>query len=470
MKHLYLIAACLILYANAGFAQSKQGANYNFSLADCINYAYEHQDSVKNAILDVKSAEYKVKETTGIGLPQISGSATFQDYLKSSTILFPDFISPAIYGVLIKEKVSGNNGVITKIPDGVGGYQSVSLTQKYSNNFGLDVSQIIFDGTYLVGLKAIRTFKELSQKSLVNTKISTNVNVTKAYYQVLVSDEQIKLLDANIAQLKQQLDQTTQSNKQGFVEKIDVQRLEVQYNNLMTNRENVVRLLVLNYEMLKFQMGMPIGDNLTLTDKLENVKLDENTVESSIDTGFYHKRIEYSLAETNIALNQLDLKRKKAQYLPSLIAFGNTSALFQSNAIGDLYSANYPSTYVGLKLSVPIFNGFQRKYQVKQTEINVLKAQNESDNLKNALSLQAHAALITYTNSLKSLNNQKRSRELAEEVLRVSKIKYQQGVGSSLEVTQAQTGLETADNQYIQSLYDALVSKVDMDKAYGKIN
>ncbi len=473
MKNLFLFGACLTLFTVNGAAQqtAPSAQPYNFSLADCINYAYLHQDSVQNAILDTKSAEYKVKETIGIGLPQISGSASFQDYLKIPQILFPDFISPAIYGVLINEKVKDGNGeTITQVPAGAGGYQSVSLNQKYSTNFGLDVNQILFDGSYLVGLQASKTYKELSQRSLVRTKIQANVNVTKAYYQVLVSNEQINLLNANIKQLKQQLDETTQQNKQGFVEKIDVQRLEVQYNNLVTTRENVVRLLVLNYEMLKFQMGMPIEKDLRLTDKLEDIKLDQNIAETSVDTSFYHKRIEFNLLETSAKLNQLDLKRKRSQYYPSLVAFGNTSALFQSNSISELYNTNYPSTYVGVKLNVPIFNGFQRKYQVKQSEINVLKAQNDLVSLKNGLSLQASASRITYQNGIQSLNNQKRSRELAQEVLRVTKIKYQQGVGSSIEVTQAQTALENADNQYIQALYDALISKVNLDQAYGRIN
>ncbi|EHQ29425.1 TolC family protein [Mucilaginibacter paludis] len=470
MKNLFLIAVGLTFFAATGRAQQAPAQPYNFSLADCIKYAYEHQDSVQNAILDAKSAEYKVKETIGIGLPQISGTVSFQDYLKTPQILFPDFISPAVYGVLANEGVKNGSNQTIVVPKASGATQSVSFTQKYSNTLGLDVNQIIFDGSYLVGLKASKTYKELSQKAVVRSKIQTNVSVTKAYYQVLVSNEQIKLLAANINQLKQQLDETTAQNKQGFVEKIDVQRLEVQYNNLVTNRENIVRSLVLNYEMLKFQMGMPIQNQLTLTDQLENVQLDQSVAESVVDTAFYHKRIEFSLLETSKQLNELDLKRKKSQYLPSLVAFGNTGLQFQDNSFGNLYNINYPSTYVGLKLSVPIFNGFQRKYQVKQSEISVLKSQNDLANLKNGLSLQAEASRINYMNGIQSLNNQKRSRELAQEVLRVSKIKYQQGVGSSIEVTQAQTALETADNQYIQALYDALVNKVNLDQAYGRIN
>ncbi|MEN0053938.1 MAG: TolC family protein [Mucilaginibacter sp.] len=474
MKYLLFTAAvfCAVTFKSYGQDAPPNNQTYNFSIQDCINYAYEHQSSVANAGLDVKSAEYKVKETTGIGLPQINGTASFQDYLKIPQILFPNFITPAVYQTLIDEKVKdGNNQTITKIPDGAGGYQSVSLQQKYNTNLGITLNQILFDGSYLVGFKASRTYKELSQKSLTRSKIDANVAVTKAYYQVLVSDRQIKLLDANIAQLKQQVDQTVAQNKQGFVEKIDVDRISVQYNNLVTNRENVVRLLVLNYQMLKFQMGMPVNENLTLKDKLEDINIENNPVDedTASDTSFYHKRIEYSLSETNVKLNELDLKRRKSAFLPSLSLIGNTAIAFQDNSFSKLYNTSYPSTYFGISLNVPIFSGGQRINQVRQSQITVLKSKNDLYNLKNQLSLQASQARINYVNGLQSLNNQKRNQTLAQEVLHVAKVKYQQGVGSSIEVTQAQTGLEDADNKYIQGLYDALVSKVDLDQAYGRI-
>jgi outer membrane protein TolC len=130
---------------------------------------------------------------------------------------------------------------------------------------------------------------------------------------------------------------------------------------------------------------------------------------------------------------------------------------------------SFPSSYIGLTLNIPIFTGFQHVNQLRQSQINVLKAENNLISLKNALNLEASKAKITYINGLRSLNSQKQNQQLAEEVLRVSKIKYQQGVGSSIEVTQAQTALDDADNKYIQGLYDALVSKVDLDKAYGRI-
>jgi outer membrane protein len=470
MKYLLFTATVFCALAFKSYAQDTPPNNqtYNFSVQECINYAYEHQTTVLNAGLDIKSAEYKVKETTGIGLPQISGTASIQDYIKSPTQLFPDFISPLTYGVLEKEGVKDGNGNPIKAPASAG-YIPVSFNQKYNSNLGVTLSQILFDGSYLVGLKASKTYKELSQRSYTRSKIDANVAVTKAYYQVLVSDKQIKLLDANIAQLKQQFDQTVAQNKQGFVEKIDVDRITVQYNNLVTNRENTIRLLALNYQLLKFQMGMPVDDNLILKNNLEEINLSDNVADVSADTTFYRNRIEYGVSETSLKLNELDLKRKKSQFLPTLTLNGNTALAYQNNSFRQLYSTSYPSTYFGITLNVPIFSGGQRINQVRQSQITVLQSKNTLANLKNQLSLQANQARVNYINGLQSLNNQKQNQTLAQEVLRVSKVKYQQGVGSSIEVTQAQTALEDADNKYIQGLYDALVSKVDLDQAYGRI-
>lgn len=454
MRKLIFIGTLLCTIAKSFAQQVPRDSVLNMSLQDCINYAYQHQDSVVNAGLDVKSAEYKVKETIGSGLPQINGVASFQDYIQPPATVGPNLAAAFTGGAI------NPNAPLQKFPFGA---------VKYTNNYSVQATQLLFSGTYIVGLQAVKTFKELSQRNLVRSKIATNVNVTKAYYQVLVSDEQLKLLDANISQLKQQLDQTTAQNKQGFVEKIDVDRLSVQYNNLVTNRENVSRSLVLNYQMLKFQMGMSINNSVKLTDKLEDVKLDDQLAENTLDTSFYHNRIEYNLLETNIKLNLLNEKSKKAEFLPTFSASAGYGGGFQENNFRYLYDHFYPNSYVGVNLNIPIFSGGQRINQLRELQITTQKSKNDLENAKNGFSLQASAANITYINGLQSLNNQKKSRELAKEVLHVATVKYQQGVGSSLEVTQAETDFETADNQYIQALYNVLISKVDLDQAYGRI-
>jgi outer membrane protein len=447
MKQLFLIAFLLGATISRGFAQvaATDTTKYNFTIADCVNYAYQHQHDVVNANLDVTSAAYHVKEVIGQGYPQISGTANFLDYLIIPTTLIP--------GSFIGQP--GN----VKLKFGV----------TYQSTLGLAFNQIIFDPNYLVGLAARKTYQQLYDRSYTRNKIDANVNVTKAYYQVLVSVEEIKLLDADIAQLKAQTDETVARNKQGFVEKIDVDRITVQYNTLITNRENTLRLLGVNYELLKFQMGMPIEAVLILKDKLEDIKLDASVVDPARDTTVYRNRIEYNLLETQEKLNEYDVKSKKGQFLPKLSFVANYSPSYQNNSISDLYTENFPSSYIGLNLSVPIFTGWQHHNQLKQSQINVFKSQNDLYNMKNTVNLQVDEAKAYYINGLQTLEVQKKNQALAQEVLHVAKVKYEQGVGSSIEVTQAQTDLEQADNTYIQGLYDALVSKVDLDKAYGRI-
>ncbi|MBC7916139.1 MAG: TolC family protein [Pyrinomonadaceae bacterium] len=443
---LTVIAILILLSSIAGKAQQvPQDRTFQFNLQECLEYAYRNNDSLKNAQLDIESAKYKVKETFGIGLPQVSGSASFQDFLKIPTTLLPgDFF--------------GQPGTFVPVKFGV----------KYQSSAGLALNQLLFSGSYLVGLKASKTFKELSEKNYNRTKIATTLAVTKAYYQVLVSNEQIQLLNANVSQLEKQLKETTELNKQGFVEKIDLDRLRVIYNNLLTTRENTERLLVLSTQLLKFQIGMPVTAELGVKDKISNISMDVLT-SVAVDTTAYRNRIEYGLLETQRKLNALNVQRLKSEYLPTLAAFGNTSYQYQADSFGSLYDTKFPTTVIGLQLNVPIFSGFQKKYQIKQAEIDVKKNDNILNMAKNGYLLQQEQSRITYQNGIKSLNNQKANMELAREVLRVSSIKYKEGVGSSIEVTQAQTELETAENNYIQALYNALVSKVDLDNAYGRI-
>ncbi len=448
MRNTLLVTFILLSSLKIRAQQNPQARTYQFNLKECLEYAYENQDSLKNAKLDIESARYKVKETTGLGLPQISGSANLQHYLKVpvSVVEARNFDPSAPPGELI--------GLEFAIP--------------YASTAGLNVNQLLFDGSYLVGLKASKTFKELSEKNYNRTKIATTVAVTKAYYQVLISNEQMRLLDANIKQLAQQLKETTELNKQGFVEKIDLDRLRVLYNNLITTRGNTERLLVLSTQVLKFQIGMPITDNLQVKDKISDTQIE---VQASIptDTSAYKNRIEYSLLQTQRDLNELNVKRIRAQNLPSLSAFGSAAYQYYGLEFGKLYNKGYAMSLVGLQLNVPIFSGFQRLNQYRQAKIEVQKSNNILNNVKNGILLQQEQARITYENGLASLNNQKSNMEVAREVLRVSKIKYHEGVGSSLEVIQAQTALEQAENNYIQALYDALVSKVDLDNAYGRI-
>ena len=440
-RYLTLII-CLCLGFSVRAQQSDTVAA--FSLKQALDYAQNHQVSILNARIDEDIAKNTIKQTIGIGLPQLSGNANFQDFIVLPTSLLPgDFF--------------GMPG--TQVP--------VQFGVKYQSLVGLDLNQLLFDGSYLVGLQASKTFRELSSKNLTRTRIETAVAVTKAYYSVLVSNEQLNLIDANLDRLRKSLSDTEALFKNGFVEKIDLDRLTVFKNNLETERENVIRLLALNVNLLKFQMGMTVNSRLTLTDSINNLQADQAVV--ARDSSAYRNRIEYSLLETQKKLNEFDLKRYKSQFLPSLSAFGNTSQSFQSNNFSELFSSNFPSTIIGLRLSVPIISGGIKLSQVRNAKLVLLKTQNDLVNLQNGINLEVEQAQTTYANSLKSLDNQKRNMDLAQEVLRVSKIKYEQGVGSSIEVTSAETSLKEAQNNYINALYDLMINRVNVEKASGRI-
>ena len=416
----------------------------SFSLKEAIDYAQTHQVSILNATIDEDIAKNTVKKTIGIGLPQLNGNVNFQDFLKVPTSLLPGefFDKPG-----------------TQVP--------VRFGVQYQSSIGLELSQLLFDGSYLVGLQASKTFKELSNKSLKRSRIETAVAVTKAYYSVLVSNEQLSLLDANMNRLKKSFNDTQALFANGFVEKIDVDRLKVLSNNLETERENVIRLLELNVNLLKFQMGMNIQSKLKLKDSIASLQVEDSIALN--DTSSYENRIEYSLLQTQKKINELDVKRYKSLFLPSLVAFGSSLQSLQSQKFNSLFDRSFPTTVVGFRLSVPILSGGIRTYQVRNAKLEVLKTENNLINLKNGINLEVEQAQTVYKNGLKSLQNQQRNMDLAQEVLRVSKIKYEEGVGSSIEVTSAETSLKESQNNYINALYDLLINKVNVDRALGKI-
>lgn len=456
----------ILLFATLISIKANAQESFQFTLQEAIEYAMSNQVNIKNAELDKEIAKQKVRETVAIGLPQIDGKASIQNFLDIPTQVLPDFISPAVYGTLVKEGVVDRNGNPIQMPASFGS-TPVQFGTNFNMSYGIDISQLIFDGNYLLGLKAASVYKDLSIKALKRSKIETQVNVSKAYYNVLVAQKNIELLDANIVQLKKTLDDTKAYYDQGFVEKIDIDRLNVLYNNLVTERENISRVVELSKVVLKFQMGMPIANKLELKDKLEDVVLQQNlnTEESANLEG----RVEFQLLKTQMRLNELDYKRNIVNRAPSLVAFGSFSRNGLSNEFSDLTDVFYPTSIIGLQLNVPILGSGKKYYQTKQAKLNLEKSKNDLKNLENALSLESKSANVTFNNSVNSLNNQRKNMELAAEILRVSKAKYEQGVGSSLEVVTAQTSLKEAETNYINALFNALVAKIELEKSKGNI-
>jgi outer membrane protein TolC len=439
--------ACLMmlfsLVSLTNFAQT------SYSLQQAIDYAIKNNISVKNADLDVKSATARIGETRAIGLPQISGSASITDYLDVPTSFLPTILfdrnAPA------------------------GSFTPVKFSQQFSGSASISASQMIFNGSYFVGLQAAKTYKELYTKSLISSKQTVIENVSKAYYGVLVNEEQIELLKTNIARLDTLFQQTKAQNINGFVEKIDVDRIEVQLNNLKSEYEKVQNLIKLSYEVLKFQMNVPVTEVIVVSDKLKN--LDQATFTPVEPSNFdYTNRIEYSLLQTQEALYLLDIKNTKVGYFPSLYFSASYGYNTSRNLLKEVFNEPwFKVSTIGVSLNVPIFDGLSKYYRTQQSKISLEKTINSKSQLKSSIDFQLKQANITIENALSSLKIQKKNLELAENVVRVTKIKYQEGVGSNIEVINAEASLKEAQTNYYAALYDALIAKVDLDKATGKL-
>jgi outer membrane protein TolC len=425
-----------------------------YSLQEAVEYALQNNINIKNAESDVTSAQARVGEIRAIGLPQINAEAQLIHNFKIQTQFVPE---NAFSPVDAQGKPTSGDEVVG-LAFGVNNMGMASIT----------ASQLIFDGSYFIGLKAASTYKQLSQKSLNQSKISVKESVTKAYYSVLVNRERLALLDINIGRLDSLLRETKAMNQSGFVEKIDVDRIEVQFNNLQTERQKVDRLVELSEALLKFQMGHKVNEPIILSDKLASPDLENFSVPATSNFD-YSQRVEYSLLQTQKELATLDIKNSKAGYYPRLAAFG-TFGYNTGSMKFDLYERRwYDYSNIGLSLSIPIFDGFQKSYKIQQARLTQEKAVRSTELLQNSIDLEIRQSSVTLTNAVESLKSQKRNLELAQEVARVTRIKYQQGVGSNIEVINAEASYKEAQTNYYSALYDAIVAKVDYDKATGKL-
>ena len=437
------------IYAGLFLLTSIAATAQNYSLKQAVDYAIAHQVQVKNSQIDLQNANAKVNEIRAMGLPQVNGSLSLTNNLILQRVFIPAriFNPAAAEGELIAAKFGVDNA----------GFANVGL------------SQLVFDGTYLLGLKASSVYKDLAVKSVTQSKQQVAENVTKAYYGILVNEKRQSLLALNVARLDTLLKETRELNKQGFVEKIDVQRLDVQANNLRTELDNVNRLQELSYSLLKFQMGFPMEEPIKLSESLEKVELATFNMNAAGDFN-YSNRIEYSILQTQENLAELDLKSIKAGYLPRLLLNANYGYNAGANGFGDLVSKPwFDNAAVTVALQIPIFDGYSKKYRAIQSANNLQKVRQSYNLLKSSIDLQRSQASITMKNALESMREQKANLELATEISRVTRVKYQNGVGSNLEVLNAETSIKESQANYFTALYNALIAKVEVEKANGTL-
>jgi outer membrane protein TolC len=446
-RTLFVAFSIMLFKVNAQEAKSN-----SFSLQQSIDYAIKNSPSHLNAELDLKNSIYRKREIAGAGLPQVTGSFDFKDYFVLPTQLIP---------------LSAFNQLAPQ-----GSYGAVRFGTQYNATAGLNISQLVFSSDYIFGMKAAKEFVNLSKISTVRSKSELVSQVTKAYYGVVINKERIKLMDANLVKLKKTLDDTKAFNQQGFVEQIDVDRLEVAYNNLKTEKDKVENLITLSESLLKFQMGYKLSDPITLSDSL-NIDSKEAFNLSKINTS---NRADLKLLQAQQTLYDIDIKRLKWGYLPTIAAYGSyqyntyrtSPDIFEKDKTNALLQW-YNMSLVGVTVNLNVFDGLQRHFKIQQAKITSQKNLNNIKNLEMAAELEATTAVISFANALSSLETQKRNMELAQNIYNVSQKKYEEGIGSNLEVINAQTSLRESETNYYNALYDLLISKTDYLNATGTL-
>ncbi|HTF05941.1 MAG TPA: TolC family protein, partial [Bacteroidia bacterium] len=435
---MWVISAVTIALGGSLFAQQQDTASYTFSLKQSVAFALQNSTAIKTAEYDQMQAKEKTQEVMGIALPQVEGSFQVQNFLEIPTSLIPAevFGGPA------------------------GQYIPVQFGTKYNTTASFSASQLLFNGTWLYGLKGAQVYQDLAQKNVTRTQIEASSEVTKAYYTALVNQERKTLLAANQDRLKKIMDDTKALYENGFVEKIDLDRITVTYNNLVTEVNNIQRLLDLSLVILKYQMGMDQSATLVLSDKLADINF--TPAEPANGKYNYSNRIEYQLMERNLAGRHLMFKAERIGYLPTVVFFASASAQRQSNEF-DIFGRHrwFPVAIVGLGVNMPIFDGLQRHNRVQSAKIGILQAENDLLMMQRTIDMQQAIARVTLQNSTATLGAQKANMELAQSVFDVAQKKYDQGVGSNLEVINAQTSLKEAQTNYFNALYEAVIAKVD---------
>lgn len=460
MKTSFNIFLLFLMVSTSAFAQTNQ----SMSLNDCIDYAVKNQTKMKNSKLDEELQIQKNNEIIGIARPQVTANGQFQ-YLfilpkqRASADAFDFSSSLSFFKIDTPAYIAYQQQPKKK-------YSELQFGLPLNLSAGVQASQLLFDAGVFVALKARKSLEELSTLNTKRTEEEIHVSVSKAYYNCVIAEKRIALLDENISLLSSIENQTKKLFEEGFAEKIDADRLTVQRNNLQIEKEKIQNLIELSYQLLKFQMGMPLQNNIQLSDDLS---IDEVRKGLELDKVVdYSKRTEMSLLQTAKKLNGYDFERYKKGYLPTVAAVVSGSYATQTKSIADLFKYTYfPTGAFVLNATMPIYDGNTRKSKMNQARLNIMKNENDMEAFKQAVDLESSNARTQLKNSLISLENQKNNIQLAEKVYNIAQKKYKEGVGTNIEIIQAETALKDAQTNYFNSLYEAIISKIDFQKSLG---
>ncbi|OCK43883.1 transporter [Tenacibaculum soleae] len=437
----YIYSVFIFFCTSILFAQEE----LNLSMQDAIEYAIKNNYDNKIAVNNIAAAHKKKWETTTIGLPQIDGTIDYQNWLRQQVSLLPGEIAGAAPGTFVP----------------------VKFGTKQTMNATVTLRQLIFDGSYIVGLQSAKTYLKISEQSKEKTALATREAVINAYGNVLVTEKTIAILEKNKEVVQKNLVETQKIYKNGLTELENVEQLQITLGNIENNLSNTVRMKVIAYKMLNISLGNSIDKKIRLTDTLDNLVL-SNTDFSLLTKVFdVNNHIDYRMVENDKESKRLLMRLEQSKALPRLSAFVNYGASANSNDFTFLNGSQkwFSSSLLGVTLNVPIFSSFGRSSRTAIAKIEFENAEIQRENVKQQLLLKAASAKSEYQLSIESYQIAKKNLELSERIEKKQQIKFFEGISSSFDLLQAQNQLYSQQNSYVQSMLNVIAKKAQLENA-----
>lgn len=435
-----LILAFSVLCCLASFSQE---SNLDFTLQEAIEYALKHNRTAKSAGLDIEAAKKQKWETIASGLPQIDGAVS---YINNIERQFPgiDF-------------------------DGDG---TIDIGAKQNITPSITLNQLIFDGSYLVGLQSAKVFLEISKNAKEKTDLEIRKAVINLYGNVLLAEESVKILQRNIHVLEKNLEEITKIYENGLEEEESVEQLQITLSGLESNMNNTMRLKDLAYQMLNLTLGLDIEKNIVLTDSLLTlavINMQQDLLETSSEV---ENTIDYKIANNNKVSKELLVKLEQSKALPTLSGFLTGSYIGNNEEFRFL---NESQTWVGtaafgLNLNIPIFGSGLKTARTQRAKINLEKAEDELTETEQKLKLQIASAKSDFKFAIEDYENKKQNLNLAERIEKKNQTKFFEGIASSFDLRQAQTQLYSSQQDFLQAMLDVINKKAELETVLNTIN
>ncbi len=430
-----LLAMCI--FSSQAKAQSRNTDTMSFSISQAIDYAISNSPDIKNAYADVAIADQTVKEVKSIGIPQLRGQVNFQDALQKQVFVFPI------------------NGIATPIRVG----------NKYTTQAALNLTWLVLDGTFFLGLKAAKQYTDLSKKVALKTEADVKIDVAKTYFMALITKENILLIDATRQTLYKTYEQVVALNKEGFTESLDVDRIKLQMNNLDISRNKLNDQYSIVLGLLKVKIGLDQTQAIKLVDNINDLNSKFIVADSNAAVDL-KERADYQILKQQHLLNTYSVKRYQYGKYPNLAA----AYTYQQSTFGETLSFDkwYGNSFLALQLNVPIFAGFGNDAKIQKARIEQIKSENTIKKVENLIQLEVQQTRMKYLRAIDYVLQQQENLALANRILNITTIKYKEGIGSNLELITANQDLKITQTNYLSALYDLLVAKLDYQVALGQ--